>query len=107
MEFADSNSGKVVDNFAFLGGGCVEYVAEVVIESKPAAKDPEGATIMRDLMVKKGYNMVSEVRTAKLLRVKLSARSESEATSILDKMCNELRLANPVAQNYKISILKR
>ena len=84
----------------------MEYVAEVVIESKPAAKDPEGATIMRDLMVKKGFDTVSEVRTAKLLRVKLIAKSESEAISLLDKMCNELRLANPVAQNYRISILK-
>ncbi len=85
----------------------MEYVAEVVIESKPAAKDPEGATIMRDLMVKKGFDMVSEVRTAKLLRVKLVAKSEPEAISLLDKMCNELRLANPVAQNYRINILKK
>ncbi|MFH0817947.1 MAG: phosphoribosylformylglycinamidine synthase subunit PurS [Candidatus Micrarchaeota archaeon] len=84
----------------------MEYVAEVVIESKPAAKDPEGATIMRDLLVKKGFNTVSEVRTAKLLRVKLSAKSESDAVSLLDKMCNELRLANPVAQNYKITVKK-
>jgi phosphoribosylformylglycinamidine synthase PurS subunit len=84
----------------------VEYVAEVVIESKPAAKDPEGATIMRDLLVKKGFTTVSEVRTAKLLRVKLFAKSESDAVSLLDKMCNELRLANPVTQNYKITIKK-
>jgi phosphoribosylformylglycinamidine synthase PurS subunit len=84
----------------------VEYVVEVVIESKPAAKDPEGATIVRDLMVKKGYGNVSEVRTGKLLRVKLSAASESEAASIVDKMTNELRLANPVAQNYKITVKK-
>jgi phosphoribosylformylglycinamidine synthase PurS subunit len=89
-----------------MGGDCVEYVAEVVIESKPAAKDPEGATIMRDLMVKKGFGMVSEVRTAKLLRVKLTAKSEEEAVSLVDRMCNELRLANPVAQNHKISIVK-
>ena len=84
----------------------MEYVVEVVIESKPAAKDPEGATIVRDLMVKKGYASVSEVRTAKLLRVKLSAKSESEAISLVDKMTSELRLANPVAQNYKINVKK-
>ncbi len=82
----------------------MEYVAEVIIESKPAAKDPEGATILRDLMGKRGFSMVSEVRTGKLIRIKLSAKSEEEAASLIDKMCNELRLANPVAQNYKISI---
>ncbi|MFH1470776.1 MAG: phosphoribosylformylglycinamidine synthase subunit PurS [Candidatus Micrarchaeota archaeon] len=85
----------------------MEYLAEVVIESKPAAKDPEGATIMRDLMARKGYNTVSEVRTAKLLRIKISAKSEEEAISLADKMCNELRLANPVAQNYRINIVKK
>ena len=84
----------------------MEYTVEVVIESKPAAKDPEGATIMRDLMVKKGYTVVGEVRTGKLLRVKLTANSEEEAVSVVNRMCNELRLANPVAQDYKITIKK-
>jgi phosphoribosylformylglycinamidine synthase subunit PurS len=90
----------------FMGGDFVEYVVEVVIESKPAAKDPEGATIVRDLMGKEGYGMVREVRTGKLLRVTIEAKSEEEASSLVDRMCNELRLANPVAQNYKISVMK-
>lgn len=84
----------------------MDYTVEVVIESKPAAKDPEGATIVRDLMGKKGFGMVSEVRTGKLLRVKLSAKTEAEAVALVDRMCNELRLANPVAQNYKITVKK-
>ncbi|MFH1448771.1 MAG: phosphoribosylformylglycinamidine synthase subunit PurS [Candidatus Micrarchaeota archaeon] len=84
----------------------MEYVLEVVIESKPAAKDPEGATIVRDLMSKKGYGVVKEVRTGKLLRIKLDAKDEKDAISIVDGMCNELRLANPVAQNYRISVKK-
>ncbi len=84
----------------------MEYVLEVVIESKPAAKDPEGATIVRDLIGKKGYGAVKEVRTGKVLRIKLEAKNEKEATETVDKMCNELRLANPVAQNYKISVKK-
>jgi phosphoribosylformylglycinamidine synthase subunit PurS len=84
----------------------VDYVAEVIIESKPAAKDPEGSTIMRDLMAKKGFSAVSEVRTGKLLRIKISAKTEKEASVLVDKMCNDLRLANPVAQNYTISIKK-
>lgn len=89
-----------------MGGDLVEYVLEVVIESKPAAKDPEGSTIVRDLMSKKGYEMVKEVRTGKVLRIRLEAKDEKEAASIADRMCNELRLANPVAQNYKITVKK-
>jgi phosphoribosylformylglycinamidine synthase PurS subunit len=90
----------------FLGGDCLEYVAEVIIESKPAAKDPEGLTILRDLMGKKGFSTVAEVRTGKLIRIRLGAKDEAEAVSLVDRMCNELRLANPVAQNYKITVKK-
>jgi len=80
------------------------FVVEVVIESKPAARDPEGDTIAEDLMRKNGFEMVKGVRTAKLLRIALDARSEEEAKGIAERMCNELRLVNPVAHVYSISV---
>ena len=80
------------------------YVVEVVIESKPAARDPEGDTIAGDLMRKNGFGMVKGVRTAKLLRITLEAGSEAEARKIADRMCNELRLVNPVAHVYSINV---
>jgi len=80
------------------------YVVEVVIESKPAALDPEGNTIANDLMRKNGFGMVKGVRTAKLLRINIEARSEEEARAIADRMCNELRLVNPVAHVYSINV---
>jgi len=62
---------------------------------------------MHELMLKNGYPMVKEVRTGKLLRITLDAKEESEAKSIVEKMCNELRLINPVANTYRIiSVMK-
>ena len=80
------------------------YLVEVVIGNKPQAKDPEGETIMRDLMHKSGYDSVKEVRTGKLLRVQIEASSEEEARQKVFAMCNDLRIFNPVAHSCKIEI---
>lgn len=68
----------------------------VVIENKPTIRDPEGEVIMRDLMVKGGYTQVKGVRTAKLLRIVVEASSSQEAKQIVSRMCDELRIYNPV-----------
>lgn len=81
-----------------------EYIVEVVFENKAQARDPVGTTIQKDLLAKKGYEMVSNVRSGQYLRIYISAGSESEAKDLVDKMCNELRIFNPVTQN--LSILK-
>ncbi|MEM3030466.1 MAG: phosphoribosylformylglycinamidine synthase subunit PurS [Candidatus Micrarchaeia archaeon] len=82
----------------------MRFSAEVVIENKPAAKDPEGETISRDLLQRNGFETVKGVRTAKLLRISLEAKDEREARALVERMCRELRLVNPVAQIYSISV---
>ncbi|VVB65960.1 Phosphoribosylformylglycinamidine synthase subunit PurS [Candidatus Gugararchaeum adminiculabundum] len=81
-----------------------EYTVEVVIESKPAAKDPEGETIARELLMKNGFGQVHNVRTAKMLKVKLEAENEEQAKNLAERMVRELRLANPVAHIYSINV---
>ncbi len=81
------------------------YTIELIIENKPAAKDPEGEVIKRDLMNKHGFENVTDVRCGKLLRIKINASSEGEAKDAVVRMCNELRLANPVAHNYSMRVL--
>lgn len=80
------------------------FTVEVIIENKPAAKDPEGETIIRDLLSKHGFEMVKEVRTGKLLRIKIEAKDREDAKGIVDRMCHELRLVNPVAHVYSITV---
>jgi len=79
-----------------------EYIVEVVLENKPAARDPVGETIKKDLLAKKGYNMVSIVRSGQYLRINITAENEEPAKTTVDKMCNELRIFNPVTQNLTI-----
>ena len=80
------------------------YLVEIIIGNKPQAKDPEGQTIMKDLMHRSGYDCVKEVRTAKLLKVQIQANSEEEAREKVFSMCNDLRIFNPVAHSCQIEI---
>lgn len=81
-----------------------EYSIEIVISNKPQARDPEGETIIRDLIHQNGFNSVREVRTAKLLAVKIEAADEIEARNKAFSMCNDLRIYNPVAHSIDIRI---
>lgn len=79
-----------------------EFIVEVILENKPAARDPVGETIKRDLLAKKGYNMVSNVRSGQYLRFYLTAENETNAKEIVEDLLNKLRIFNPVTQNFKI-----
>ncbi|MHA1188706.1 MAG: phosphoribosylformylglycinamidine synthase subunit PurS [Candidatus Heimdallarchaeota archaeon] len=83
-----------------------KFLAEIIIEGKKNARDPEGETIMRDLMIKQGYNMVDSVRSGKILKVSLEAKDANDAEETCLKMVNELRIYNPVAHLCTIKIVK-
>ncbi len=80
------------------------YSVEVIIQNKPQARDPEGETIVRDLIHKNGLSYVKEVRTGKLLAMKLEAESEAVAHDQAVSMCNDLRLYNPVAHTITVRV---
>ena len=84
-----------------------EFIVEIVLENKPAARDPVGETIKRDLLAKKGYDMVSNVRSGQYLRFYLEAESEENAQDIVEDLLNKLRIFNPVTQNFKILSLTK
>jgi len=78
------------------------WIVEIVMENKPAAIDPVGDTIRKDLLAKKGYDMVSDVRSGQYLRININAETQENAKEIVEKICNELRIFNPVSQNLNI-----
>lgn len=80
------------------------YKIEVVIENKPAARDPEGETIRRDLIVRGGYKRVKGVRTGKYIRMEVEAKSAKEAKDAVFKLCNDLRIFNPVVHTCTIRV---
>jgi phosphoribosylformylglycinamidine synthase len=80
------------------------FSVEIVISNKPQARDPEGETIARDLIHKKGFDSVKEIRTGKLLLAQVEATTEAEAKDEVQLMCNDLRLYNPVAHTLMIRV---
>jgi phosphoribosylformylglycinamidine synthase subunit PurS len=79
-----------------------KFVVQVVIENKPYINDPEGETIHRDLVVKGGYSIVQSVRSAKMLRMVVNSKSEKQAEATVKKLCDELRIFNPIVSNCTI-----
>lgn len=83
------------------------WEVEVVLENKKAARDPVGETIKRDLLAKKGYDKVTNVRSGQYLRINIESNDEQQAKEVVEKMCNELRIFNPVTQTLTILNVKK
>ena len=80
------------------------YSVNIIIENKPMIRDPEGDTILHDLIIKNGVTEVKKVRTAKLLKLQVEGKDEENVKQITEKMCNDLRIFNPVVSICKITI---
>ena len=79
-----------------------KFIVQVIIENKPYINDPEGETIHRDLVVKGGYSNVQSIRSAKLLKMVVNSKTKYDAEAIVKKMCQELRIFNPVVSNCTV-----
>ncbi len=82
----------------------MQYSVNVIIEPKPYLSDPEGDTILKDLIAK-GYPSVKKVRTAKMLTIIVDADNDKEAEDIVKRLCDELRIYNPVVSNCRVECL--
>ncbi len=74
----------------------------VVISNKEGARDPEGETILRDLVHRSGFGDVKDIRAGKSLRVEVEAADERAAEALVRKMCDELRIYNPAAHSLNV-----
>ncbi len=74
----------------------------VVISNKEGARDPEGETILRDLVHRSGFDDVKSIRAGKYLRVDAESSSEEAAEALVRKMCDDLRIYNPAAHSLAV-----
>ena len=81
------------------------FKLEIIIENKASIRDPEGETILHDLLVKNGFTQIKDVRTAKMLLLEVQAEDENQAKDIVVRMCNELRIFNPIVSICKINVV--
>ncbi|HEY6404568.1 MAG TPA: phosphoribosylformylglycinamidine synthase subunit PurS [Nitrososphaeraceae archaeon] len=80
-----------------------KFLMAINIENKKYLDDPEGDTILRDLIVKGGYSNIESVRTAKTLKIVVTSSSEKEALMTVERLCNDLRIYNPVVSDCTIA----
>lgn len=80
------------------------FDVEIIIENKKMARDPEGETITKDLINRRGFQSITNVRTGKYLKLSVEAEKKEEAEHIVREMSNALRIYNPVVHTCSIRI---
>lgn len=80
------------------------FEVQVIIENKPGISDPEGATILNDLVLRGDYSSVKKIRSAKMLRFQISTTNKKTAEETVRKLCNELRIYNPMVSKVTFTV---
>ncbi|MCV0392166.1 MAG: phosphoribosylformylglycinamidine synthase subunit PurS [Nitrosopumilus sp.] len=79
------------------------FEVDVVIENKPGISDPEGQTILNDLVLKGTHKTVSKIKTAKMLKFTVKEKDKKTAQSKIQEICDELRIYNPMVSKVTFS----
>jgi len=78
------------------------FKVNVTIENKPEISDPEGETILNDLILKDHDATVKKVRSAKMLKFDVDAKNRKIAEKIVLDLCNEFRIYNPLVSKVYV-----
>ena len=81
-----------------------DYIVHVTIENKPGISDPEGKTILNDLVLKGTHQNISQINTAKMLKFSISEKDKETAQSKVQEICDELRIYNPMVSVVTIDV---
>ncbi len=76
-------------------------IIEIRIELKKGVADPEGKNT-RKTLESLGFKGIADVKSVKLFEVDLDMPAD-EAVKAGEEMCRKL-LANPVIQNYRVTV---
>ena len=82
------------------------YNVHVIIENKPTISDPEGETILKDLVLKGCYTSVKKIRSAKMLKFTIHEKNKSLAEKNIRKICDELRIYNPMVSKITVEVFE-
>ena len=83
-----------------------DYRVHVTIENKPGISDPEGKTILNDLVLKGTHQNISQIKTAKMLKFSISENDKETAQSKVQEICDELRIYNPMVSVVTIDVFE-
>jgi len=79
------------------------FEVQVIIENKAGMNDPEGDTILNDLVLKGGSGAIKKIRSAKMLKFQITAAKKESAESTVKKICDDLRIYNPMVSKVTFS----
>ena len=82
------------------------FNVHVTIENKPGISDPEGKTILNDLVLKGNYSEVTDIRSAKMLKFTITEKNKKLAQKKIQKLCDDLRIYNPMVSKIIIKVLE-
>ena len=85
----------------------IVFSAILNIENKHFLNDPEGETILHDLILKEGYDDIISVRTAKSIKIEIIAKNIEDAKAKITEMCDTLRIYNPIVSDCLITVKKK
>ena len=83
-----------------------DFQVSVVIENKPGISDPEGDTILHDLVLKGKNKNISKIRSGTILKFSITENDENAAKDEVLKICDELRIYNPLVSKVTAAVEK-
>jgi phosphoribosylformylglycinamidine synthase len=84
----------------------VNYIVSVIIENKPGISDPEGDTILNDLVLKGKNKNIKQIRAGTILKFSITEKNESTAKNKIIKICDEMRIYNPLVSKVTATVEK-
>jgi len=80
------------------------FTVHVTIENKPGISDPEGDTILNDLVLKGSHKTVSKIKTGKMLKFTIKEKDKKTAQLKIQEICDELRIYNPMVSKVTVVV---
>ncbi len=80
------------------------FNVHVTIENKPGISDPEGETILNDLVLKGTHSSISKIKTAKMLKFTIKEKDKKIAKAKVQEICDDLRIYNPMVSKVTIDV---
>ena len=80
------------------------FDVHVTIENKLGISDPEGETILNDLVLKGTHSAISKIKTAKMLKFTIKEKDKKSAKTKIQEICDELRIYNPMVSRVIIDV---
>jgi phosphoribosylformylglycinamidine synthase len=80
------------------------FNVHVTIENKSGISDPEGETILNDLVLKGTHSTITTIKTAKMLKFTIKEKDKKTAKSKIQEICDELRIYNPMVSKVTLDV---